>query len=141
MGFFDKLFGGKKEAAPAAAPAPAKPAAKQEWAASGAVPQELAAIEVEAMLRRGEKAVLVDVREEWERQRDGWIDGAIHIPMGEFEARHAEVPRGVPVIVYCASGMRSMEAGAYLLENGYDDVSNMNGGIAAWKGDRRRANA
>lgn len=74
------------------------------------------------------------MREQQELENFGRIPGSIHIPMGEVETRHHELNPGKAVVVYCASGMRSMDVGAFLIEKGFRDVSNLNGGLNNWKG-------
>ncbi|WP_242425067.1 rhodanese-like domain-containing protein, partial [Frankia sp. EI5c] len=62
--------------------------------------------------------ILVDVREpdEWAA---GHIDGAVHIPMGDFLARIGEVPRDQDVVVLCRSGQRSAAVTAHLTREGW----------------------
>src|SRR6266540_79073 len=80
-------------------------------------------------------AVLVDVREqhEWDESH---IPGAVHVPKGHLESRieQAAPDKSTPVIVYCASGSRSVFA-ADTMESllGYEDVASMSGGITLWK--------
>jgi len=84
------------------------------------------------------KVAIVDVREpvEWERH----IAGAVQVPRGllEFAAdpaspRHnAELEPTGRVIVYCRSGVRAALAGKTLLDMGYQNVANLDGGITAW---------
>ena len=117
MGFFSKLFGGgqTKPAAKTSAsqpkPATGKSSSDEEegWEGLG-VPQELNVHEAEAFLKGENPPVFVDVREDDERLNFGYIPGSVHIPMGELEARHGELDRKLAVVVYCASGMRSMDA-------------------------------
>jgi rhodanese-related sulfurtransferase len=79
-----------------------------------------------------EGAVLVDVREdvEWEA---GHIPSAVHIPLGELEARAGELPAGKPVVVVCRSGNRSAQGRDILLATGRTDVTSMAGGVRAWQ--------
>jgi molybdopterin/thiamine biosynthesis adenylyltransferase/rhodanese-related sulfurtransferase len=81
-----------------------------------------------------ETATLVDVRErdEWEQ---GHIPGAVHIPRGFLESRvEKAVPdHEQPVVVYCASGNRSVFAAKTLEELGYKNVASLSGGIADWQ--------
>jgi len=88
-----------------------------------------------AQLRQRLKAepapFLLDVREPWE-YRDGHVPGAQLIPLGELEQRVNEVPRDRPILVICHSGQRSLAAAGYLQKLGYDSVSNVDGGTAAW---------
>jgi molybdopterin/thiamine biosynthesis adenylyltransferase/rhodanese-related sulfurtransferase len=81
-----------------------------------------------------DEATVLDVRErdEWEQ---GHIPGAIHIPRGSLESR---VEKALPdhdrqVVVYCASGNRSVFAAKTLEELGYTSVASLAGGIAEWQ--------
>lgn len=75
-------------------------------------------------------AVVLDVREvsEWVEAR---VPGVRLIPLGELEARLAEVPRVDTVYVICRSGVRSATACRTLIANGSDAV-NVAGGTLAW---------
>lgn len=77
---------------------------------------------------------LLDVREEGEITENGYIAGAIHLPIREVFA-HLEVlpPLDQPIVVYCASGHRGGAVMAALQMLGYKDVRNLGGGIGAWK--------
>jgi sulfur-carrier protein adenylyltransferase/sulfurtransferase len=80
-------------------------------------------------------AVLIDVREneEWDA---GHIPGAVHVPRSYLESRiEGAVPeRDRHVILYCASGNRSIFAAQSLRELlGYENVESMSGGITLWK--------
>ena len=77
-----------------------------------------------------DSAVMVDVREPDEIAEQA-VDGTINIPLGQLEARAAEVPTGKPVLVFCRSGNRSQEGAAILAAKGYD-ASTVEGGIIAW---------
>jgi len=86
-------------------------------------------------------ALLVDVRETVERERDGSIPGSIHISRGllEFQADPEspvyckDLTTDRRVIVYCGTGGRSTLAAKTLMEMGYPDVASLAGGFAAWK--------
>ncbi len=100
-----------------------------------AVVPEITPLETERFREANPGAALVDVREdsEWEQ---GHIPGAAHIPKSYIEQQiEAAVPdRDRPVILYCASGVRSLFAGQTLAELGYTDVRSMSGGFQEWKG-------
>lgn len=67
-------------------------------------------------------AKLVDVRTP-DEFGDGHIEGAINIPVSDIEARHGELgDKGAPIVVYCASGMRSAGAKSKLVKLGFSDV-------------------
>jgi rhodanese-related sulfurtransferase len=79
-----------------------------------------------------EKSIeLIDVRTD-EEVRRGVIAGARHIPLQALPARVEEVARDRPVVFYCQSGARSMQAGAFLLSRGWKQVYNLTGGLLAW---------
>ncbi len=75
--------------------------------------------------------LLVDVREPSEFA-DVRAEGAVLFPLSTFVARHAELPRDRPLLMICQSGGRSAQATAFLLANGWPDVSNVEGGTLAW---------
>jgi rhodanese-related sulfurtransferase len=79
------------------------------------------------------KLVLIDVRELAEARASGVADGARVIPLSlvplKADPRQpgCEVPQGLPVAVYCASGARSASAAQVLKKLGYDEVTNLGG--------------
>src|SRR4051812_4050051 len=90
--------------------------------------------QVMARLDRGEKLVLVDVREESEFAKDH-LPGAIHLGKGVIE-RDVEqrVPdTGTELILYCGGGFRSALAAENLQRMGYTNVLSMDGGIRGWR--------
>jgi rhodanese-related sulfurtransferase len=92
----------------------------------------LSPAEVVRRLRAGpDGSLLLDVREPFERDL-ARIDPSVHIPMQEVPARLAEIPRDLPVIVYCHTGTRSAMVAGFLEREGYRHVANLNGGIDAW---------
>jgi rhodanese-related sulfurtransferase len=88
-------------------------------------------VELRQRLRAQPVPFLLDVREPWEFVA-GHVPAAQLIPLGELVDRVSEVPRDRPVIAICHSGQRSLAAAAYLLSLGYAEVSNVDGGTAAW---------
>lgn len=79
-------------------------------------------------------ALVLDVREDNE-VREGRIKGARHIPLGQLKSRAAELAQSKdkPVLVYCRSGNRSAHACNILTALGFQNVSNLAGGISAWE--------
>lgn len=75
---------------------------------------------------------LLDVREPSEYKQAS-IAGSVLIPLGSVSARLSEIPKDKPVIIHCKSGRRSASASKILLDNGFTDVTNVTGGIDAWK--------
>jgi sulfur-carrier protein adenylyltransferase/sulfurtransferase len=86
---------------------------------------------LKAKLDRGDRFVLVDVREPHEFQI-GRIPKSTLIPLGELPKRLNELDKDAEIVVHCKSGGRSAKAVALLRENGFKNVSNMTGGILAW---------
>jgi rhodanese-related sulfurtransferase len=90
------------------------------------------------------EAVLVDVRETTERENDGAIPGSIHAPRGLLEfhadpespAYNDALRPDQQIILYCGSGGRSALAAKTLIDMGYEDVSSLAGGYAAWRAAR-----
>jgi rhodanese-related sulfurtransferase len=82
-----------------------------------------------AVARTG--AVLLDVRDADEHAA-GHVEGAIHIPLGELRARHAELPRDRPLAVYCGVGQRAYYATRFLAQRGYQ-AANLSGGYATYR--------
>ena len=57
------------------------------------------------------------------------------IPTGEFPHRFAELSPGDEIVVYCRSGSRSAWAVAVLMQQGYERVYNLQGGVLGWKNE------
>ena len=76
-------------------------------------------------------ATLVDVREshEW---KSGHAPRAVHIPLGQIDQGARRLQKSRPVVVVCASGMRSRTAAGQLRSLGYEATS-VSGGMAAWQ--------
>ncbi len=96
--------------------------------------REVSIDDVKARLDRGDKFVLVDVREESEYAKDH-LAGAIHLGKGVIERDIEErVPElNTPVVLYCGGGYRSALAADNLQKMGYSNVLSMNGGIRGWR--------
>lgn len=80
-----------------------------------------------------EEYTLLDVRQEGEYE-DRHLPGASLVPLTELPDRTDEVPTDKPVVVYCASGGRSMAASTLLEWHGKKEIINMVGGMNAWEG-------
>ena len=85
-------------------------------------------------LAEGRACSILDVRTEGEFQSHR-IPGARLVPLHELALRLDTVlALPGPLVVHCEHGIRSLEASAYLVWQGRDDVYNVFGGIAAWSG-------
>jgi rhodanese-related sulfurtransferase len=89
---------------------------------------------VKTQLDRGEKFVLVDVREDREFSADH-IPGAVHLGRGiierDIEARYPDL--STELVLYCGGGFRSALAADNLQKMGYTNVISMDGGIRDWR--------
>ncbi|MER6508818.1 rhodanese-like domain-containing protein [Nonomuraea sp. NPDC001636] len=92
----------------------------------------LTAAQLRAALAGDAPPVVVDVRTAGEREANGFIDAALHIPLSELPARSGELPADRPVVLHCAGGHRSSVAASLLRHRGFQDVSDVLGGYAAW---------
>lgn len=93
--------------------------------------QSLSVLQLEERLQKADGLVLLDVREddEWEICH---IPQAVHIPMGQVLGRVSALQPEQPVAVLCHHGMRSRAVGQRLVELGFKQVYNVEGGIHAW---------
>jgi rhodanese-related sulfurtransferase len=89
---------------------------------------------VKNRLDRGDKFLLVDVREESEYAKDH-LPGAVHLGKGVIERDiEAQVPElDTEIILYCGGGFRSALAADNLQKMGYNNVISMDGGIRDWR--------
>jgi len=95
---------------------------------------EIDAATLSTELANGKHPAVIDVREADEHVQ-GMIPGTVHIVRGFLEQRieRAVPDREAPVVVYCASGTRSMLAARSLAELGYTNVRSLAGGFTGWK--------
>jgi molybdopterin/thiamine biosynthesis adenylyltransferase/rhodanese-related sulfurtransferase len=85
-----------------------------------------------ARLRAGDAPVLLDVREP-DESAEGHLPGALLVPRGTLELGiERRVGREREIVVYCASGVRSVLAARTLLDMGYGRVSSLAGGFGRW---------
>jgi len=98
------------------------------------IPEVTAQQANELLKNNGKSPIVLDVREsdEW---RQGHLEGALPLPRGFLEIKiESAIPdKNSPIIAYCAGGVRSLLAAKAMKEMGYQNVSSMSGGYAAWK--------
>ena len=90
-------------------------------------PQELDKI------RKDEDVVLLDVRSKYEYQM-GKFEGAVTLDINHFREFKTQLPhldqyKGKKIITYCTGGIKCEKASAYLLEQGFENVYQLHGGI------------
>ena len=82
----------------------------------------------------GETPHILDVRETWEAE-ESHIPGAQNIPLGTLPDKLDDLEdlKDQEVIVHCKGGGRSASAKAFLTQQGFTNVRNLLGGIAAYQ--------
>jgi rhodanese-related sulfurtransferase len=93
--------------------------------------REISVEELKARRDRGEKPLVLDVREDWELQLAS-IPDVVHVPMNQLPARVSEFSPAVEIVVMCHAGGRSMRVAHFLANQGFTNVANLSGGISAW---------
>ena len=104
----------------------------------------LSADEVTRLLAE-DRALLVDIRDIRELDRDGRIPGAVHAPRGMLEFwvdpespyHRVAFATDKTLILFCASAWRSALAAKTLQDMGVGNVAEMGGGFKGWKADGR----
>lgn len=98
---------------------------------------EIGVTEVDMRWQRGDRFLLVDVREADELEVAA-IEGATHVALsdlrdhGEAAIPQAMHDKDVDCVLFCHKGVRSAKVTAWLMERGYTNVRSMDGGIDAW---------
>jgi len=88
-------------------------------------------LQLKAKLDRGDRFLLLDVREPHEHQLCR-LRGSVLIPMREVPKRLEDLDRNQEIVVYCRSGARSAKIAQLLRASGFPVVRNLTGGILAW---------
>ncbi len=103
----------------------------------GALPQGYAGMkpaDMNTVLSEATPPFLLDVRDAAELEKDGYIKGAVNIPVREVLKNLDKLPAlDAKIFVYCGSGQRGGMLTGVLRILGYTEVYNMYGGLAAWK--------
>jgi adenylyltransferase/sulfurtransferase len=96
----------------------------------GRVP-EVTVEELKAMRDRGDRVVLVDVREahEWPIAD---LPDSVKIPLGTLPQSLGSLSKEDDIVVYCRSGGRSANAVQFLQRQGFERAKNLAGGILRW---------
>ena len=105
------------------------------WVAKGGetvASRQVVPADVEKRINAGSTVLDVRSTAEW---RTGHVAGSQHVPLGRLIAYMADKPRTQPVVLLCESGSRSAIGASLLSAAGFTDVTNVIGGIAAWRSD------
>ena len=82
---------------------------------------------------RDESPFLLDVRDIKNWNSVGHIKNAHHRYVGELSSHLEEIPRDKPIVIYCDAGYKGSLAGSILALHNYRDLTNVLGGMTAWK--------
>ena len=95
---------------------------------------EISVEETHQLLGKKEPVVLLDIREKEEIALE-YIDGATFLPQGFLNEKVENLlpDKNIPVVVYCAGGIRSLAAAKLMREKGYMNVFSMAKGIDGWR--------
>ena len=93
--------------------------------------ESLTVSELKALLDQEAELLLLDVREHYEYELCH-LEGSLLIPMNTVPQHLHDLPKDKNIVVYCHHGMRSAAIVNFLKSNGFEKVSNLEGGIHAW---------
>ncbi|RLJ16324.1 sulfurtransferase [bacterium endosymbiont of Escarpia laminata] len=93
--------------------------------------QEIDSPDLQARISTGDDFYLLDIRSAGEVVQ-GMLPDSDHMPMHVIPLRMDELPKDKDVILYCHSGARSYHACVYLIQQGFENVINLRGGILGW---------
>jgi rhodanese-related sulfurtransferase len=97
--------------------------------------RQMRVAELKAQLDQGDStALLLDVREPWEF-RICHIEGARLIPMRQVPTAHPFLDPSQETVVICHHGIRSRQVALFLERQGFTNIVNLEGGMAAWARD------
>ena len=80
--------------------------------------------------------LVIDVRAPKEREAKH-IKGSVHFPLNQLRGRASELPKDRTLALHCAGGYRSSIAASILQQEGFTDIEELAGGIAAWEANKR----
>ncbi len=93
--------------------------------------KEIDSTELESQLTSGREMYLLDIRSATEVVR-GVLPMSQHLPMHLLPLRMREFPADKDIVLYCHSGQRSHHACRHLMQQGFNNVINLRGGILDW---------
>ncbi len=104
---------------------------------------DISPLYAEEMIDMNPEVIVIDVRELSEfcdndgNPPDGHIPDALNMPLnsGVLQDEFETLNKYAPTILVCGSGNRSRVAAQFLVDNGFTEIYNMNGGMLAWQGD------
>ena len=94
--------------------------------------EDMTVAEAQQLISENGNLIILDVRAQSEYD-SGHIPNAILIPVGELVDRLGELDKTETILVYCRSGVRSVQASEILMDSGFSQVRNLEDGIIAWQ--------
>jgi rhodanese-related sulfurtransferase len=89
-------------------------------------------VSVQDLATSEEPRFILDVRQP-DEYAAGHVAESVLIPLDQLQSRASEVPDDLPLYVICRSGNRSRQASKILIDLGFSDVRNVEGGVLAWQ--------
>jgi hydroxyacylglutathione hydrolase len=102
------------------------------WRAAGLPQAGLRELAVDELPKRAANVIVIDVREPLELTT-GYVPGALLIPLGELRDALPSIPRDVPLVAICETGVRSCTAASVLAAAGFADVSHVPVGSSGYR--------
>ncbi|MGD1006991.1 MAG: rhodanese-like domain-containing protein [Ignavibacteriaceae bacterium] len=87
--------------------------------------------ELKEMLLKEEDIKLIDVREQWEHNI-ARINGSELAPVRTFSEYYKKLDVNEKIVVFCHHGSRSYKVCQFMIQNGFKNIYNLEGGINAW---------
>lgn len=88
-------------------------------------------------LKQNNNKILIYVREPHEYQ-EGFIPGAINIPLSKLKSQINTISKDKHVFLYCQSGMRSKQVARILSKNQFQNLTHLQRGFMSWDGKIKR---
>lgn len=96
---------------------------------------EISTLQLKEILDNGFQGILLDVREQDEFMM-AHIDGVQLLPLSGWPEVASNLSKDAEYLVLCAAGVRSERVGTWMLQNGFEDVTNVAGGMKSWLQER-----
>jgi rhodanese-related sulfurtransferase len=94
-------------------------------------PLQIDALALDKIRKENQSVTILDVREKWEFAICA-ITESINVPLSTLPQNLGRLPPEGPLVVVCHHGGRSMQAVAWLRQNGFANATNLDGGIDGW---------
>ena len=88
-------------------------------------------LQLKELLTTDHPPIVLDVRED-DELKICVMPTFVHIPLGDLSQQLSQLPKDQLIVTVCHHGYRSLQAGLFLKSHGFDQVSNLEGGIHAW---------